>query len=129
MQRRIRGFTLIELVVAIAVITVLVAVALPTYQSAMVKNRRATAQAYLADVAQRQQQHLTDARAFAATTAELGSAPPDDVARFYDIAFTVSPSLPPAYTATATPRAGSAQAKDGAIGITSNGTKFPAGKW
>lgn len=129
MQRTDRGFTLIELMIGVAVVAILMAVALPSYQGAMVKNRRAAAQAYLSDVAQRQQQHLTDARSFASTAAELGAAPPADVARYYEITFSVSASLPPAYTATATPLGDSSQAPDGPIGITSNGTKFPSGKW
>lgn len=129
MKQAPRGFTLIELMITVAVVAILLAVAYPSYQSAMVKNRRASAQAYLADVAQRQQQYLMDARAFAASTADLNAAPPDDVARYYDIAITVSASLPPAYTATATPKSGSSQVADGPLGITQNGTKFPAGKW
>jgi type IV pilus assembly protein PilE len=115
--------------ITVAVVGILAAIAYPTYQGAMVKNRRAAAKAYLADVAQRQQQYLMDARSFAADATALKAPPPDDVARYYDVAFTVSASLPPAFTATLNPRGSGSQAADGALGITQNGTKFPAAKW
>lgn len=129
MKSEERGFTMVELIITVAVIGILVAVALPTYNSAMVKNRRAVAKAYLADVAQRQQQYLMDARSYAADAVALKAAAPSDVSKFYTISFVISASLPPAYTATATPIAGGAQASDGPLSITSNGTKLPVGKW
>ena len=127
--RKHGGSTLIELMITVAIIGLLGAVAYPSYQTAMVKSRRAAAQAALSDVAQRQQQYLMDNRSYAATPTDLKVTIPNDVAGYYTIAITVSASLPPAYTATATPLAGSSQAQDGALSITSNGTKLPAGKW
>ena len=58
------GFTLIELMITVAVVGILAAIAYPSFQGAMMKNRRAAAQAYLSDVAQKQQQYLMDARAY-----------------------------------------------------------------
>lgn len=129
MKRSTSGFTLIELMIVVAVIGLLAAVAYPAYNGAVVKNRRAAAQAYLADVAQRQQQYLMDARSFAATPADLGTPVPTDVGKYYTITFTLSAATPPSYTLTAAPLSGSSQAADGALGITSNGTRFPAQKW
>lgn len=124
-----RGFTLIELMITVAVIGILAAVVYPTYQNAMVKSRRASAQAFLADVAQRQQQYLMDARTYASGVGELKVTPPSDVSKYYTVTFVVSASLPPAFTATAAPLSGSPQSSDGALSITSNGAKLPAGKW
>lgn len=129
MKSASRGFSLIELMIAVAIIGILAAVVYPSYQGAMVKNRRASAQSYLADVAQKQQQYLMDARWYATTTTGLKATPPADVSKYYTITLTVSTTAPPAFTATAAPKAGTSQVSDGTLGITSNGTKFPAGKW
>ena len=78
------GFTLIELMITVAVVAILSALAYPSFQGAMMKNRRAAAQAYLSDVAQKQQQYLMDARAYTNDNAVLKVTQPADVTRYYD---------------------------------------------
>lgn len=125
------GFTLIELMVALTVVALLAAVAYPAYQDQMRKGRRAAAQAFLMDIASRQQQYLLDARTFAlgdGAIAALSLTVPADVSPFY--AVTVTPavaSVPPTYQIVATPIASSAQAPDGVLQIDQNGSRTRAG--
>lgn len=122
-RRPQHGFTLIELMITVAVVGILAAIAYPTYQNAMAKNRRATAQAYLADVAQREQQYVLDNRAYTDSTTNLRLPVPADVSRYYTIAITAATSTPPAFTATAAPVDGGTQVSDGELRITSAGQK------
>lgn len=126
---RARGFTLLELMITVAVIALLAAIAYPAYTQQLVRSRRAAAQAVLSDLAQREQQYLMDNRSFASLPSDLKLPIPPEVQSFYTLQISVSPSLPPSYTATATPIAGTAQASDGPLTLGSDGTRLPADKW
>lgn len=54
------GFTLIELMIAVAVVGILAAIAYPSYQDSVRKSRRADAKSALLDAAQRQERFYTE---------------------------------------------------------------------
>ena len=58
-MRKTFGFTLIELMVAVAIVGIIAAIALPSYQASVRKSNRAEAKAELTDVAQRLQRCYT----------------------------------------------------------------------
>ena len=125
------GFTLLELLVSMAVVALLAAIAYPAYQDQMRKGRRAAAQSFLVDTASRQQQYLLDARAYAvgpgALTA-LNLSVPTDVSPFYTV--TIDPAVatnPPTFRIIATPVAASPQAPDGILTLDQDGAKTKAG--
>ena len=125
-MRKHRGFTLIELVVVVAIIGILVSIAYPSYQSHLRKGRRAQAESFLMEVANGQQQYLLDARTYAPDLATLGKVPPTDVSNFYNLRV-VTATPPPSFTIQATPIAGSVQEPDGALTIDNTGAKTRAG--
>lgn len=129
LQTRHGGFTLVELVVAVAIIGLLASIAFPNYLEYVKKGRRAAAQSHLMDVAQRQQQYLLDTRSYAADLTTLDVTTPSDVSSYYTITLTVGDGAPPSFTATATPVSGSAQASDPTLTLTNTGAKTPADKW
>ena len=122
------GFTLIELMVVVAIVAILTLVAYPAYQGFVVKANRAEAKSYLMDVAQMQQLYFNDARTYAETAADLNSIPPERVAKNYAVTFeitTVPP--PPTFIITAVPK-GDAQEDDGDLTIDNTGEKLHAGE-
>ena len=130
MKNRRSGFTLIELMIAVAVVAILAAVAYPSYTDYIRRGNRVAAQSLLQDLAQRQQQYFAQTRSFASNlSTELGVTIPTDVAKNYTVTVAVQAGPPPGYTLTATPKAGTVQASDPTLSIDSTGAKSPSGSW
>jgi type IV pilus assembly protein PilE len=131
--RKTRGFTLIELMITVAIIGILVAIAYPSYTNSLIKGNRANAKSFLLDVAQKQQQFLLDNRAYA-TKAELeaaGITVPKEVTNFYTWSVTLVAGPPPGFQVRTTPIAGKRQAEDGWLEVDNTGAKTSEnpGKW
>lgn len=124
-----RGFTLIELMITVAIIGILAAVAYPSYMQYMIRANRAAAQSEMMDIANRQQQFLLSNRSYAskATLEASGYTLPSSVSSKYGYAIAIGGGAVPSYTLTFTPTG--AQASDGNLALTSEGVKTPADKW
>jgi type IV pilus assembly protein PilE len=124
---RLRGFTVVELLIAMAVVGILAAIAYPSYLAHTRKAARASAQSAMLQIADREAQYLLDARTYAidpnALTA-LNVTLPTDVAAKYTVTIT-SPTggTPPSYLITATPVTGGSQVSDGIITLDYTGAK------
>lgn len=112
--RRYRGFTLIELMMTIAILAILVSIAYPGYIAYIQRARRAEATSSLAVTAQQLERCYT---AFNSYTIADGCNPPPDLYpaattdyQHYRVAITGRTAT--AYILTATPLAGSPQASD-----------------
>ena len=64
-MRRNSGMTLIELMMVLAVMAILIAIALPSYQRYQVRGIRSQGQQFLMDLAQAQEQFFLDQRQYA----------------------------------------------------------------
>ena len=124
-RTRQSGFTLIELMITVAVIGILAAVAYPSYQDYILRGNRSAAQSFMMGIANKQQQYLLDARTFAggaSVLTDLALTMPPEVSTKYTI--TVTCTMPtaagnctaaagaPSYLITATPIVGGQQTND-----------------
>jgi type IV pilus assembly protein PilE len=147
MRKPERGFTLLELMIVVAVVAILAAVAYPSYLDTVRKSRRADGQAALANAQIAQQKLRSSCRFFAGTlaaadncdvsaaasTVRLAATSPDG---WYSIA--LSNASATGYTVTATGQADQANDDDGGVTCTlvltvnaanPNGVRTPAGCW
>jgi type IV pilus assembly protein PilE len=132
LPRTARGFTLVEMLVTVVIIGILAAIALPSYQNYLKRGRRATAQAFLMDVAQKEQEYLLDNRSYAPDIATLNMTVPSNVSTYYTITPPTAPAAGTAlmsFTFTATPITTSSQAGDVTLSIDNVGNKLPTSAW
>lgn len=97
------GFTLIELMITVAIIGILAAVAYPSYTDYIRKGKRATAQATLIELASKEQTYLLDRRVYTTNLTSLGFVAPKEIENDYTFAIDSISDSPLAFKAKATP--------------------------
>ncbi len=121
-----KGFSLIELMVTVAIVAILAAVGMPMYQDYVKKAHRSAAAQWVSDIASRQGQFILDNRTYG-TLAQIGmTSPPSTVSDYYDISLTIVTGVAPfRFTASANPKSGGMH--DGEASVTINHLNQKAG--
>ncbi|BEP35597.1 type IV pilin protein [Variovorax sp. V59] len=131
--RKRNGFTLIELMITVAVIAILASIAYPSYQQYIIRSKRSAAQAQMMDIANRQQQFLLANRSYATKDAltTSGYTLPAEVAANYGYTITLqdASTAVPSFLLTFSPTSTGSQRGDGDLTLDNQGVKTPAGKW
>lgn len=71
MQRR-QGFSLIELLIALVIVSILAAIAVPSYRGYVQRSNRAAAKSVLMNIASQQEQFFVDRKRYATALSQLG---------------------------------------------------------
>ena len=127
-----KGFTLIELMIVVAIIGILAAIAYPSYQDSVTKSRRADAKGALLGFANAMERHFTEdaVRGYkeaAVSNADDGfpdifskQSPADGVA-YYNLAIDSADTV--SYTISATPTGAQVNDKCGTLTLTQTGAR------
>ncbi len=137
---RQRGVTLMELLIVVAIISIIASVAYPSYTQFVVRSKRAVATGMLMQIADRQQQFFMDNKRYAGSLTSLGYASDSimideegavvttaDDGRLYNVEISASNIV--TYELTATPQLKQAE-KDtdcGNLTLTNTGEKGYSG--
>jgi len=111
--KRQAGFTLVELLITIAILSIVAGIAVPAYSTYIIQANRSDAISFLSEVAGEQQRYFSENNQYATDMSELG---------YGDAATAISPEShytisisrpdPTSYVLTATPVAGGRQQRD-----------------
>ncbi len=132
-KNRQNGFTLIELMITVAIVGVLAGIAYPSYQDSMTKSRRADAKAALLELSVFMERLYTTTGCYTSGSCATGTttAPtlpflvtPKSGKANYDLTVATTPST---FTITATPRSTAPDSVCGALTLNSTGVKTEGG--
>jgi len=123
------GFTLGEVLIVMAIIAILSAIAYPSYISYITRAKRATAEGFMLEVANRQERYLLDNRGYAPDIGTLGIVIPPTVSNNYTVTTTSPRAGVTTYSVDAAPTGPQAtnDASCGTLTIIETGVKSVSG--
>jgi len=119
------GFTLIELMITVAIVAILASIAYPSYQSHVVKSRRTTAKACLLELAQFMERYYTTNMKYTGATLPTTQCQ-TDLTNFYTFQFDGTPDAS-TYTVQATAQGAQASGDSACtpLKVTQTGARTP----
>lgn len=123
-HRRSAGFTLLELMIVIAIVAILSTIAYASYQNQVVKSRRAAATTCLQERAQFMERWYTTNLTYVGAPNPASCGP--DLDPFYNVAFAAAPTAK-AYQINAVPTSSQPDGKCGTLSINAQGVRGKTG--
>jgi type IV pilus assembly protein PilE len=132
--KKSKGFTLIELMIVVAIIAIVATIALPAYQQSLRKSKRSDAKGGLVDAASRLEQYYLDNKQYTIDMTDLGYSSANGVYTadsHYKMTVTAGScgSINSCYTITAVAQGDQASDSCGDFTINSLGIKTPSDCW
>jgi len=121
-QYRQQGFTLIELMIVVAIIGVLAAIAYPSYQRYVIKTKRTDMMTEMQNIASQIESRKLAQGSYTNTGTGLNGSFPRSGTALYTITLAPTP-LTERWTITATPVSSSQMANDGTLTLNAQGLK------
>ena len=123
-MKKVRGFTLIEVMVTVAIIGILAAIAYPSYTEHVKKGARAEGMAALLAAANRMEQFFVDNNEYTSTLADIGVATTTESGQYQLTAASTATTF--TITATAIAAPATSDSECGALSINEMGQKRAA---
>ncbi|WP_045770019.1 type IV pilin protein [Xanthomonas albilineans] len=123
-RRRQSGFTLIELMIVVAIVGILAGIAFASYKWSIVKSRRSAAEVCLQQTAQLMERYYTTHMTYAGAPAPATVCP--ELAQFYTINYPGGQPTATTFILNAVPTALQSDATCGTLGLDQAGTRTAA---
>jgi type IV pilus assembly protein PilE len=128
MPNKMRGFTLIEAMIVVAILGIIVAFGYPSYRDQVMKSRRADGMAALLELADRMERHYSDAGTYKqsdGTNTVLGDVFPGFSSDYYTLSIVSQDNI--SFKVRSAPKGSQLKDKCGTFELTSQGVQSVSG--
>ncbi len=126
-----KGFTLVEILIVVAIIGILSAIAYPSYQSSVMKSHRSEGMELLFQVMEAQENYYSDNLTYVDNLMTLGYSadPVVSTSAYYEVSADACGGSSIGRCVILTATATGSQASDGNLTLNSRGERTPANSW
>jgi type IV pilus assembly protein PilE len=125
-KQNLKGFTLIELMITVAILAIIAAIAYPSFQEQVRDTRRSNAQSDLLELASYMERFYTQNFTYTGAALPFNESPKQGNNKFYDLTLAIGLGGN-SYTLTAAPKGGQTGDRCGTMTVNEVNQRTPAG--